>query len=343
MGLWIENVMSQMRPSEAQTRSSETSRRAADWHIPLGVVHLAKRGNKPRPRRLRLYADENLDLDLVRHLRHDRRLNIKSAHELGFVGREDSFHFEEAKRLKRWLVTNDRDFLQHRKFPFQALPGIIILDFGDDPVRLGWASFWIADRLSPSGGELRGTKVLVKKNSIDIYFRDEAGRIQKQTLNLCAPPSQEPRARPSAPSSQTFLAFRSWRAPSLGEASVTQPSPRSLLVFGGLALCILLGDPARSAPRTQDVCSHPIPPDVWAAMTPNQQEFQRLADTLTTNFIAAVFGEGPYPPCLYRSVRDYFVSPAGSTPGERERARSRRSRALRLIQTILNGAPDLKN
>ncbi len=72
-------------------------------------------------------------------------------------------------------------------------------------------------------------------------------------------------------------------------------------------------------------------------MTPDQREFQRLGDTITTNFINVVFGSGPYPPCLYQSVRDYFVAPGGSTPEDRARARVRRLRIEPLMSAIADG------
>ena len=86
----------------------------------------------------------------------------------------------------------------------------------------------------------------------------------------------------------------------------------------------------------QDPCSHPISPHVWAIMTPNQRKFQQDADSFTHNFILVVFGTGPYPKCLYQSVRDYFVAPAGATPAERDLAERRRKDAAALARTIMN-------
>jgi hypothetical protein len=74
-------------------------------------------------------------------------------------------------------------------------------------------------------------------------------------------------------------------------------------------------------------------------MTPAQRKFQRLGDTLTANFIKVVFGEGPYPPCLYQSVRDYFVAVSNS-PAEIERADARREHAAQLMRLVLSGFKD---
>src|SRR5438067_758131 len=98
------------------------------------------------------------------------------------------------------------------------------------------------------------------------------------------------------------------------------------MAYGGIAFCAMLAGPHQPVSTTQDPCNHPIPAAVWAAMTPIQRRFQRLGDSLTTNFIRVVFGEGPYPPCLYQSVRDYFVA-VGNTPLEQDRAEARRDHA----------------
>jgi hypothetical protein len=91
---------------------------------------------------------------------------------------------------------------------------------------------------------------------------------------------------------------------------------------------------ARASHVQDNPCSHPISPQVWAIMTPNQRRFQQLADTFTQKYIQVVFGSGPYPPCLYQSVRDYFVAVAGATPAERDLADRRRNDALALMRIL---------
>lgn len=113
---------------------------------------------------------------------------------------------------------------------------------------------------------------------------------------------------------------------------------RSLMAYGGIAVCAMLTGRPQPIPTTQDPCNHPIPAAVWAAMTPNQRRFQQLGDSLTSNFIRVAFGEGPYPPCLYQSVRDYFVATAGATPAEDERAEARRDHAAQLMRLVLNAS-----
>jgi len=100
---------------------------------------------------------------------------------------------------------------------------------------------------------------------------------------------------------------------------------RPLTLASALGLLLMQATPA----QTQDPCNHPITPQQWAAMTDNQRQFQHSADTVTANFITAVFGDGPYPPCLYQSVRDYFFD--GSSPDARARSQVRREQARRLM------------
>jgi len=104
---------------------------------------------------------------------------------------------------------------------------------------------------------------------------------------------------------------------------------RPLTVAGALGLLLLQATPA----QTQDPCNHRITPQQWEAMTNGQRQFQHSADTVTANFITAVFGDGPYPPCLYQSVRDYFFD--GSSPEARARSQVRREQARRLMLVIV--------
>jgi hypothetical protein len=110
---------------------------------------------------------------------------------------------------------------------------------------------------------------------------------------------------------------------------------KALLVGAFLWLALWTLTP-RSLHAQDNACSHPIPPQAWDAMTPDQRKFQQVADSFTHSYIFTVLGPGPYPECLYQSVRDYFVAPAGASPEERERARARRERALKLTRALMS-------
>jgi len=69
-------------------------------------------------------------------------------------------------------------------------------------------------------------------------------------------------------------------------------------------------------------------------MTPTQRRFQQLADTVTQKYIEVVFGSGPYPPCLYQGVRDYFYA-TGADTAELWRAEARRQYARQILTVIM--------
>ena len=108
-------------------------------------------------------------------------------------------------------------------------------------------------------------------------------------------------------------------------------------LVGALLSLALWSVTPRSLHAQDNACNHPIPPQAWDAMTPDQRKFQQVADSFTHAYIFTVFGPGPYPECLYQSVRDFFVSQAGASPEERERARARRERALKLTRALMSG------
>ena len=143
-----------------------------------------KNKGEPLPGRIKLYADENIAIRLIQYLRKIHKVNITSAIEMGFQRREDHFHFQEAKRQKRFLVTCDKDFLNHSKFPFNQMLGIVILDIPSEFPGLGWMSWWLEEHIVPSGKEIIGTKIVLHAESIDIYFIDKTGKIEKQIIRL---------------------------------------------------------------------------------------------------------------------------------------------------------------
>jgi hypothetical protein len=143
-----------------------------------------KKKDKSFPGRVKFYADENIDIGLIQYLRKVHKVNITSALEMGFHSREDHFHFQEAKRQKRFLLTCDKDFLNHSRFPFNQMLGAVILDVPSGFPGLGWMSWWLEEHIVPSGKEIRGTKIVLHAESIDIYFIDETGKIEKQIIQL---------------------------------------------------------------------------------------------------------------------------------------------------------------
>lgn len=140
--------------------------------------------------RIKFYADENVDLGLIRYLREKHKVNIVAAVEQKLTGREDDFHFQEAQRRGRWLLTNDRDFLDHRRFPLHSAGGIVILNPPRESPGIGWSSLWLEEHIVPSGTGIAGTKIVVYGETAEIHHRDETGRIRRQILSLQGEPAK---------------------------------------------------------------------------------------------------------------------------------------------------------
>jgi hypothetical protein len=87
---------------------------------------MSKKKQSPLLGKINFYADENVDIALLEHLRADYKVNITTALEDGFLGRDDDFHYKEAKRQKRFLLTCDKDFLNHTQFSFNQMMGVVI-------------------------------------------------------------------------------------------------------------------------------------------------------------------------------------------------------------------------
>jgi len=137
---------------------------------------------KDQPGRIKFYADENVDSALIKALKHFYKVNIKTALELGCSGRDDNFHFNEAKRLERFLLTTDMDFLDHRKFPFKQTFGVVVLNGIKNSRDLGYMSWWLTEHVVPSKKEIIGTKIIIYRDHLEIYFRDETGKVKKQRV-----------------------------------------------------------------------------------------------------------------------------------------------------------------
>jgi len=84
----------------------------------------------------------------------------------------------------------------------------------------------------------------------------------------------------------------------------------------------------------------PLAPEAWAALSPNARAYLNGADAFTGGYIQGVLGEGPYPPCLYQSVRAYFLPQSVSDIGtpqsatDLKRAQARRDRALAVMRVV---------
>lgn len=98
-----------------------------------------KRPNADHSRLLpktRFYADHNVPSGLIRALRL-KGVSVVTAAERGKESASDQEHYSEAVRLRRILLTHDRDFLDRRKFSTRGGTGIVVIDGGSsDLVKL---------------------------------------------------------------------------------------------------------------------------------------------------------------------------------------------------------------
>jgi hypothetical protein len=79
----------------------------------------------PRPR---IYADANVPAGLVAHMRERLRWDVLFVLEEADLRRApDVKHFQLACKLRRTLVTMDRDYLDDRRFPPAGCGGVMVI------------------------------------------------------------------------------------------------------------------------------------------------------------------------------------------------------------------------
>ncbi|MBW2739898.1 MAG: DUF5615 family PIN-like protein [Deltaproteobacteria bacterium] len=77
-------------------------------------------------KQVRFLVDENVPEDLISVLR-ERGYNTKAVTECELKGRDDKEIFGLARKENRVLVTQDKDFLNDKRFPIQRNPGLAVL------------------------------------------------------------------------------------------------------------------------------------------------------------------------------------------------------------------------
>lgn len=134
--------------------------------------------NVPNARRVKLLADEDIEQELIDHLR-ESGINVKSIREENLAGRSDSFVEATARKEKRFLLTkNSRDFLNDRKFPINKTFGIIVID-GDmkDVDKYARAAGIMRVMIIPHQWAYTQSKIQVGPHSLSIKGRDYTGKI----------------------------------------------------------------------------------------------------------------------------------------------------------------------
>jgi predicted nuclease of predicted toxin-antitoxin system len=78
---------------------------------------------------LQLYADECFPVASVTYLK-SLGYSIIHAYDLKFIKKSDRFHLQQSKKLKRVLITLDRDFIFYEQAALINHQGIIVISVG---------------------------------------------------------------------------------------------------------------------------------------------------------------------------------------------------------------------
>lgn len=80
----------------------------------------------------RLYADNNVEREVVEHLRRSDMDVLWIAEDPDLQRQQDdAFHYQKARALGRYLLTRDLDFWDDRRHSLQSSPGVIIINTDD--------------------------------------------------------------------------------------------------------------------------------------------------------------------------------------------------------------------
>jgi predicted nuclease of predicted toxin-antitoxin system len=141
--------------------------------------------------RARFYADENIGRELVDYIR-GQGFRVEYAPELGLSPRDDSFHLQEATRRKCILLSNDADFLDHRRFPFDRLKNTAIVVIRTEPksevpANYGYALLCLLKEVAPSGRRnLYGLKIEIRGPRM-IFYAHVDGEIRQDEVDISKP------------------------------------------------------------------------------------------------------------------------------------------------------------
>jgi len=145
---------------------------------------------KAFPRASRFMVDENLGPELAPTLR-SLGYNTTDTHTLKLNGRGDEEVFAAAWRERRILLTQDRDFLDDRRFPRHRNPGVVVLPAFNDGALINALVYTLA--LVRQGREFREkVKMVVCEDGIltVICQNHDTGALEttRYKLRIAGPP-----------------------------------------------------------------------------------------------------------------------------------------------------------
>ena len=134
----------------------------------------------------RLYADNNVEQEIVEHLRSRAKMDVLWVRDHPELRRQsdDTFHYQKARELGRYLLTHDEDFWNDRRYPLYMSPGLILLPKNEE----GMAKYLpqllkkLLEPYSPTEEALylNGIKIRLTWEGITIKMIDS--RTQKKTI-----------------------------------------------------------------------------------------------------------------------------------------------------------------
>jgi predicted nuclease of predicted toxin-antitoxin system len=84
------------------------------------------------PKKIKLLADENIPMHIIEEL--SKYFSIKSVFDIGLAGHPDENIRDASKKLKRVLLTTDKDFWDEKKHSIRKCFGIICTEAGPDEI-----------------------------------------------------------------------------------------------------------------------------------------------------------------------------------------------------------------
>jgi Domain of unknown function (DUF5615) len=141
----------------------------------------------PRPmQRAKLYADEDIEDEIVHALR-SVGVNIKGARELrGHRGKPDEFHAAYAFRERRFLITkNGKHFMDDRRMPLNRTHGVIVLEGN-----LGSTDAYIESLqtlfhvIVPYGELYQRSKISLSRRELTIRYLDHRGQRRSDRFKI---------------------------------------------------------------------------------------------------------------------------------------------------------------
>ncbi|NQT04001.1 MAG: DUF5615 family PIN-like protein [Planctomycetes bacterium] len=128
------------------------------------------------PCKTRFYADENIPTNVIEYLRH-HGFHVDSAIDLGYSSRDDKFQLQEARRRKSVLLTRDKDFMDHKRFPFHNLKDTAVvilrtLEKSGKSINFGFMLSGLIDQIGISGNKnINGLKIELLGPRIKFHAR----------------------------------------------------------------------------------------------------------------------------------------------------------------------------